>query len=104
MTFTIEDLFNYSNEYTVDYKIMEVKGRINFRDKHIWINPCFNEEAITYVHEMMHHHYDFLNGENLTESRIEELANEFYNDHRLLCEKVVMSKLYPGKFDMEDWD
>jgi len=105
MTMTIDDLFNYSNEYSASYLIMEDKGRINFRDKHIWINPCFNEEGMTYIHEMMHHHYDFMNGEHLSESMIESLAEDFYSEHSLLCEKLARSKLYPEKLKGDiDWD
>lgn len=97
MTMTLNDLFNYSNQYTASYKVMDdARGRINFKEKHIWVNPVFADEGLTYAHEMFHHHYDKELGIEMPESEIERLAKEFYDEHELACEKLAFIKLNPG--------
>ena len=101
----IDEMLEYHNLYEVRYKIMDVRGRIVFKNNTIYLNPMFNQDAETYIHELFHHHYDYVLGESVPESEIEKMAQEFYNHHRLLCEKLVKNKTTKEKFDLcEDWD
>lgn len=87
--------------YDVSYKIMDSKGCINFNARKIWINPQFNEDAITYVHELYHHHFDREVGEYAPEETIELLAEMFYAKNPLLCQKVVKGKIQESHSQIE---
>lgn len=89
----LEDLLKYHDEYDVMYMIFDdAKGKINFRDKIIYINPVFNEDGLTYVHELIHHHYKYF-GVHPSEQQIENEAKYLYDQHPLLYEKLAKSKL-----------
>jgi len=80
---------------------MDCKGLINFRLNKIWISPDHNDIALTYIHEIMHHHYKEY---DFPESEIEIRAQEFYKDNFLLCEKIIRAKLIPSNYDDDCWD
>ena len=103
---TTDDFFTYSNMYDVSYRIMEgSKGRINFNARKIWINPHYNEDAMTYIHEILHHHFEKEIGEPTSEEGIELLAEMFYAKNPLLCEKIVRQKLQEPRYQsIEDID
>jgi hypothetical protein len=90
-TMTIDDFMNYAQNTPMQYKIPEKQdfgGYIPF-ERRGWINPMKTEpeQVITYVHEILHHHYEGI-GEDITEEEVERQAQDFYAAHRLLCHKM----------------
>jgi hypothetical protein len=82
---SIDDLLNYANQYKVKYAsvIDDTKGRINYKFNTIEINPAYNDEIETLIHELLHHHYDnetcIEMGEHQIEYQTKQICAEKYN-------------------------
>ena len=78
---TLDDILNYDSEYDVLEKVMDVKGSIVFDTRKIYINPMFNDNGLTYTHELFHHHYREI-GLDVSEEIVERESQRFYFENQ----------------------
>ena len=88
---TISELLD-GERYNHVYKVMDgLRGRINFKKEVIYYNPCFNEDGLTYVHEMLHDYHNRTGVIEPPESIIEQNAQRIYNEYSKLIDDYVYS-------------
>ena len=75
---TLNEFLSYSDYYNISYKIIESKGLINYKFKTIYINPIWNEDGQTIVHELLHHYYDLELLIQTTENIVESMTFNIY--------------------------
>ncbi len=71
------DIEEILNSYEVSFSRMGVKGRINYSNKTIELNPLFSNCQQTLMHEVMHHHIDNMVYSDFSESDIDEYSRSF---------------------------
>lgn len=111
MSMSIDDFFAYANLYDVRHKIVynargePIAGRIR-RDYTIDINPMLGmqEQALTYVHELLHAHYDYDLGIEMPDSEIERMAREYYHENPMTFYKLLLSNLNQPSAEIEELD
>jgi hypothetical protein len=92
--YDLKDIFQYGNLYNHCYKIMDdCKGRIDLKKNTVYYNPVFNEDGITFVHEMLHHHYIYNGYKEPCEEVIELMAENFYKVYPKLFDNYINARL-----------
>ncbi len=93
---TIEDFINAANMYTITHTFLPGRehARIYPKSRLIRIDPDYKEDGLSLVHEIYHHHYDSI-GRNTIEFIIEQEAQEFYFEHKLVVDSYVRYRLCP---------
>jgi len=90
MMVSLDDLCDAASQYHVQYRVLNGKsGLINHRDKLIYISPLEPQHSLVLVHELLHHYYDFEQQIEMPEYQIENIAQDIYQEHFLLCEKLL---------------
>lgn len=91
---TLDEMIEESFPYSVRYKVLDhKKGRILYLPKIIIINPMFNEDGVTWTHEMCHHFYDNVFGEDVIEAQVEEDGLLFYEHYYDVIDQYVKHRL-----------
>ena len=98
---TIEEIIT---EYSVAYRVLDNgnKGLINYDTKNIYINPMYNEDADTLMHELYHHYYDNVLGVEAGEDIVEQQAQEALDNNpclRCLLETYIEMQTMEGLYD-----
>lgn len=87
---SLEDLCSAASQYCVQYRVFNDKSGLIDRDnKLIYINPIEQKASLVLIHELLHHYYDFELDIEMPESEIENIAQDIYQEHYLLCEKLL---------------
>lgn len=73
-----EDVADVLDNYKIDYKIINCKGRVSYFHDDIKLNPMYNEDADTLMHEFVHIYCDrYLNIHDMPEDIIENIAQAY---------------------------
>lgn len=97
--YTIDEVIQWGMEYDHSYVVMDdVRARINFSEKTIKYNPIFNEDGISFCHEMVHHYFHEMVGEPEPSERfIEMMAKRLYQKNPLAFDNYVAHELRNGQ-------
>lgn len=82
------DLKDILSEYNIRYKVMRVKGRVVYPNKMIYLNPMFNEDEESIMHEVFHHYSDKVAGTYMPCEQIEDQAMKYLST-RLAAKRVI---------------
>ena len=81
---TCQEITDILDEYTINYRNLNVKGNVNLAYKTININPLYNQDISTLMHEFAHIYYETCVGiHNLAEEFIEREARTKLQDTKL---------------------
>lgn len=90
---TLDEFLQYGELYEHKYNVMpDCIGKINFRSMTVYYNPLFNEDGITFCHEMVHHYYNQgFATEHIPEHIVEQQAQDIYKIYNDIIDDYVYS-------------
>lgn len=79
-TLEYEDIMDTLDSYRIHHEVINPKGRLCYEKRDIILNPIYNEDVDTLMHEYMHIHMDRM-GIETSERDIESMAQEYLNEN-----------------------
>lgn len=78
--FNVETLEQILSQYKIHYMDIDVLGRIMYNERRILINPYWNQDGKTLLHESIHHYFDIEKGIDVSEQEVEYFTEILYEN------------------------
>lgn len=78
---SLEEIVEILDKYKITYKSLLVKGDVDFGLEEIRINPVYNQDVQTLMHEFAHIYYEGILGLELSEDTIEYESQQYLINH-----------------------